>query len=205
MNPMPADADGLRRAIDVLDGGGTIVYPTDTLYGLGASISRRDAVHRTFSMKKMEPSPQSLIMADHEMALRYVSLPDAFGTFLLNFPAGPFTLLAPVLDSARRSIPDVLVKDGNVGIRFPLHEFSRSIARGIGPITSTSANIHGDRPPKDIKEVRLQGADLYVDGGPCLYGAPSTIISEEGDKLVIVRHGALGEDVIKHYVGDLLG
>jgi L-threonylcarbamoyladenylate synthase len=205
IHPILADTAGIDKAIEVLERGGTMVYPTDTLYGLGASIRFGDAVHRTFVLKRMEPSPQSLVMADHEMAGTYVDLSPALKQFLSIFPAGPFTLLASVRKDARELIPPVLIRDSRIGIRFPLHSFPRTVARRTGPITSTSANHHGEQPPKAINEVRLTGVDIYVDGGPCFYAGPSTIISEEGDSLVIKRQGTLNEDVIRHYLGDLFG
>ena len=205
MRMIPADRDGVLRAAAVLRGGGTMVYPTDTVYGLGASVDHVDAILATFRIKCMDPAPQSLVMADHAMAARYVRFTGVMKKFLAHFPDGPFTLLVPIRESAIHLIPQVLVRDGIIGIRFPRHPFPIMVARAVGPITSTSANRHGEPPPNVINKVRLPGVELYVDGGPCPFGTSSTIIAQEGDRLMILREGVLGKDEIRHHMGDRVG
>lgn len=200
-----SDPSSVRLAAESLSEGGTIVYPTDTLYGLGASILKAHAVMRTFDLKEMDPAPQSLVMSSLEMAERYVILTDLAREFFGVFPAGPFTFLLPVRDDPEHPVPTVLVREGTVGVRIPLHGFPRQVAALTGPITSTSANLHGGAPPKDFKEVSLSGADLYIDDGSCLYGSPSTILTQEGENLVILRYGALERTVIQRFLGDSVG
>ncbi len=224
MRKAGTDEAGLDQAVDTLGNGGTLVYPTDTLYGLGASIFHMDAVLKTFTLKNMEPTTQSLVMANLGMAEEWVELSDLARKFFTAFPIGPYTFLLPLKDhislapshgslnsftppqeSSNPSIPDFLVRDRKIGIRLPLHYFPRKIAERVGPITSTSANVHGGVPPKDFKEVHLPGADMYIDDGQCLYGENSTIITEEGRRLVIVREGALDRRVMKRFLGGNFG
>lgn len=200
-----ANEAGLKLAVEVLNNAGTLIYPTDTLYGLGASISSEAAVKRTYSLKEMEPAPQSIIMANLEMAGELVRISGLARKFFRLFPVGPFTFLLPLEEEISGTIPSCLVHNGKIGVRIPMHGFPRRLAEITGPITSTSANIHGQPPPKDIKEVYLKGADLYIDDGPCFYGGPSTIITEMGKKLVIVRNGALKRAELERYLGDTIG
>jgi len=163
---IPADENAVAKAAKVLSNGGVVVYPTDTLYGAGGALSHPEAVHRIFTLKNMEPGPHSIIMADREMVEKYAELTPVIIDFLEQFPVGAYTLILPVREEKRDSIPPVLIKDGNIAIRLPDSDISRNIAREVGPFTSTSANLHGRPSPRMFKEISLEGADLYLDGGP---------------------------------------
>ena len=201
-NVVKADENGLKRAEKVLKAGGTVVYPTDTLYGLGCALNN-EALKRIYELKRMPPSPLSLAMSGIEMIMDYAILPSPARRFLETFPAGPFTLLLPVNDE--KDIPAALVKDGYIGVRIPLHGFSRALAEMVGPIISTSANIHGEPAPSSFDDVKIEGADLYVDDGGCLYGVESTILKVTFEGLEIVREGALSYGTLKEYLEEFNG
>ncbi len=205
MEVVGTDEEGFARSIEILRNGGIIVYPTDTLYGLGSSIDKPQYIKRIFREKRMEPGPFSLVMAGYDMVTEYAEVSPPMKKFLENFPAGPFTLLLRIKDDKRDCIPDFLVHNERIGVRIPLHAFPRNLVSHIGPITSTSANIHGERPPVDFNDVVFPEADLYVNDGKCLFGQPSTILTENEGRFEIVREGALEMPVLQQYLGDNLG
>jgi len=205
MKTQRADEQGLPKAAEILKKGGIIVYPTDTLYGIGASIFHPDAISRIFDLKNMSAAPQSIIMNGIEMIREYAVISSTIREFLEIFPVGPYTLLIPLKKEKLTVVPDVLVKDGKIGIRIPINEFPRHLASMAGPFTSTSANEHGGPAPKSFNGMKLMGADLYIDDGPCLFGQPSTILMELDERIKIVRHGALAEPVVRKYMEELSG
>lgn len=205
MEVVGTDDDGLSRAITILQNGGIIVYPTDTLYGIGSSIENPLSIRRIFREKKMDPGPLSLIVSNYNMLKDYAKVSPIIEKFLGIFPAGPFTLLLRIKEEQRDHIPEFLVHEDRIGIRIPLHAFPRNLVSHIGPITSTSANFHGERPPEKFNDVVFPGADLYVNDGKCLFGKPSTILTENNNRIDIVREGALEMTVLKQYLGDDLG
>ena len=200
-----ADDAGMEQAISVLRTGGVIVYPTDTLYGIGTLINNSIGIDRIFQIKNMTPAPQSIIMADEQMVNEFVHVPKSMKQFLKVFPAGPFTLLLQVRRDKRNALDAGLIKEGKIGIRLPLNSFTRTLAARVGPYTTTSANIHTQAPPKTVNEIKLQGADIYINDGPCLFGKPSTILTEANEKLEVVREGAISREVLRKYLEDHIG
>ena len=205
MNKVKSGRDCLGMASDILGNGGVIVYPTDTLYGIGASISQPEAVERMYSMKYrmkgMQQAPVSIILSDRSRIKEYAEMSKVTRDFLAVYPAGPFTLLLKVKEHVRKQFPESIIRNGRIGVRIPLEDFPRKLVEMVGPITSTSANIHGEKAPARFEDISITGADLYVDGGTCLYGKPSTILLEEENKLSIVREGAIDRRLIEHYLG----
>jgi len=180
----------VERAVQVLRRDGIIVYPTDTVYGLGGDAFSEDAVLRVYEAK-MRPlgKPISVAVSDTEMLCAIAAVDDFALDFIGRFLPGPVTV---ILES-RSCIPDLLTGGtGRVGIRFPAHDLALAIIRGLdAPITATSANISGESDPVSPGEVRVP-YDLLVDGGT-LSGVPSTVVDlvERG----IIRRGALVEEV----------
>jgi L-threonylcarbamoyladenylate synthase len=178
------------RAVQVLRRDGIIVYPTDTVYGLGGDAFSDDAVLRVYEAK-MRPvgKPISIAVSDIEM-LCAVSRVDDFSWDLIDrFLPGPVTV---VLES-RSCIPELLTGGtGRIGVRIPAHDLALAIIRELdSPITATSANISGGKDPASPEEVRVP-CDLLVGGGT-LSGLPSTVVDPEERR--ILRRGALAEEV----------
>jgi L-threonylcarbamoyladenylate synthase len=182
--------DIVERAVRVLRRDGIIVYPTDTVYGLGGDAFSDDAVLRVYEAK-MRPvgKPISVAVSDTEMLFALARVDDFSQDFIARFLPGPVTV---ILES-RSCIPDLLtVGTGRVGIRIPAHALALEIIRGLdSPITATSANISGGKDPVSPDEVRVP-YDLLVDGGT-LSGLPSTVVDLVEGR--ILRRGALAEEV----------
>ncbi|MCK4615185.1 MAG: threonylcarbamoyl-AMP synthase [Thermoplasmata archaeon] len=205
MEGAAADENGLKKAVKVLRNGGVVVYPTDTLYGVGVALSQPKAILKVFELKRMDPAPLSIVMSGIEMIKEYTMLSGLVLGFFEIFPAGPFTFFLPLREERKKDFPDFMIKEGLVGVRVPVHAIPRRLTECVGPVTSTSANLHGAIPPRNFMEVSLEGADLYLDDGPCLYGRGSTILKEEKGNLRILREGALEYSVIKKYLGEYIG
>jgi len=180
----------------VILGGGVVVYPTETVYGLGANALDEQAVLRVFQIKKRPMSmPITLAVSSLEMMKEVAEVNDADLAILEQLLPGPVTVLVK-----RKSIvPDVLTAGSQkVGVRFPDHETALRIIDEAGPITSTSANRTGSSPPASIEAVSkeiIKRVDLVVDGGKCRYAEPSTLLDLENKK--VLREGAALEKVLK--------
>ena len=168
-------AMAIEEAILVLTEGGTLIYPTDTLYGIGGDATSEKAVARIHKIKGADvKKPLSVMMADLEMIRRYcdVGLKEE-GEMKKKLP-GPYTFLL----KQKTKIP---ASDGEkLGVRIPDDEFCRFLCKKFGkPIVTTSANITKQKPPTSIEDVDklvLEAVDLAIDGGKTKYKKPSEII-----------------------------
>ncbi|MDD1676947.1 MAG: threonylcarbamoyl-AMP synthase, partial [Methanomicrobiales archaeon] len=155
--------DIIARAVEVLNHGGTIVYPTDTVYGLGADALNEDAILQVYEIKRREISkPISVAVSDVEMLCAIaVVTPEAEG-FIRRFLPGPLTIVL----KAKRCLPDILTGGtGMIGVRFPQHDLALAVISAFdAPITATSANLSGEKDPATINDVHIS-ADLVIDGG----------------------------------------
>jgi len=182
--------DIVERAVQVLRRDGIIVYPTDTVYGLGGDAFSDDAVLRVYEAKGRPVGKRiSGAVSDTEMLCTIARVDDLTLEFAGRFLPGPVTV---ILES-RSCIPDLITGGtGRVGVRIPAHDLALAIIRGLdSPITATSANISGGKDPASPEEVRV-AHDLLVDGG-ALSGRPSTVVDPGEGR--ILRRGALADEV----------
>ena len=156
--------DDIARACDVLRRGGVILYPTDTVWGIGCDATNSAAVKRVYEIKRRSDSKALiLLVADGDMLRRHVKvLPEVAAEMILHPGERPTTM---VLDAAVGVAPELLASDGSVGMRIPREEFSSALCRAFGaPIVSTSANVSGQPAAPcyaDISTEILEGVD-YV-------------------------------------------
>ena len=178
----------IRKAIRLLKQGELIVYPTDTLYGLGADIFNEEAIKKVYEVKKRPfDLPLSIAIASVDEINEYAYMNEIAYKIAHEFLPGAITIIL----KKRKVIPDIIAKE-KIGIRIPANEIALKIAKEL-PITATSANIHGKNPPKEIKEAKEQLGNkiaLYIDGGK-LPGKPSTIVDVSEGKIKIIREGAI--------------
>lgn len=186
----------LRREVDeavrVLREGGIILYPTDTVWGLGCDATNAEAVDRIYRLKRSENKKSMLVLcASADMVVRYVNRAPGIAFEVMEMATSPLTLILPgATGVAANLIPD----EGTLGIRVPDHEFCRRMLRGLQrPVVSTSANISGEATPAGLQEVSreiIDGVDFVVN--PRFEGKPtrkaSSIISfGEGGEVRIIR------------------
>lgn len=191
--PDPAVVD---RAVAVLASGGTVVLPTDTVYGVAALASAEGATRQLFVLKdRSHHQPLAVLVADRAQALELVEepVPEVRGWMETLWP-GPLTLVL-----RRRPEARALALGGDVatiGVRCPDHRFVRAVAARLGPLATTSANRHGEATPSSARDAAAALAgrvDLVVDGGPAGATA-STVVDASITPWLVLRAGALPAD-----------
>jgi len=165
----------LEKAVEVLESGGVVVYPTETVYGLGADAFSERAVRRVFELKGRDfKKPISVAVSSFEMLESVAIVESAEVEEILNaLLPGPVTVLLP----RRAVLPEILTGGSPlVGVRMPEHEIALRLITAFGrPLTATSANISGKKPPASFEDVEIE-ADFKLNGGRCPYGEPSTVV-----------------------------
>jgi len=182
-NALQAEIDA---AAEVLRKGGLILYPTDTVWGIGCDATNEEAVARIYALKRSRNKKSMLVLcASADMTVRYVDRAPRIAFEVQELATSPLTLILPgAAGVAANLIPD----EGTLGVRIPDHEFCQGMLRRFGrPVVSTSANLSGEAAPERLSDVArtiVEGVDYVVD--PRFEGRPtrkpSSIIAftEEG-------------------------
>lgn len=191
------DNADIENLVKVIKSGGLAVYPTDTLYGLGADPFNDSAVKKVF-LSKNRPfdMPLSIAVSDMRMIESVAVLNDAARKLISKFLPGPLTILL----TKKPSISDLLTSgDNQIGIRIPDHPFVLKFIRRAGPITSTSANLHSRPDPTSIEMAKKDlgsTVDVYIDCGRTRFSSPSTIVDVSEGEVEIVRAGVISKEEI---------
>ena len=202
MEIVEASEENIRKAAVIIRLGGVVIYPTDTVYGLGCDPANVDATRRICEIKGRADKPLPLVCSDLETARRIVEFNPIAERLAEHFWPGPLTMVLP----ARVDYP-IWVTHGarTLGVRVPDHQVARRLAKlSGGVIVSTSANKSGDPPPKTAQEAAEQigeEVDLILDAGPAPLRQPSTVIDLSGDELWIIRPGPIRAEDIKRALG----
>lgn len=187
--PLQREAD---EAVRILRAGGIILYPTDTVWGLGCDATDAAAVQRIYDLKRSVNKKSMLVLcASSDMVVRYVNRAPGIAFEVMEMAISPLTLILPgAVGVAENLIPD----EGTLGVRVPDHAFCQRVLRGLGrPIVSTSANISGEPTPARLQEVAreiVDGVDFVVD--PRFEGKPtrkasSIVAFGEGGEVQVIR------------------
>lgn len=204
-DPTQRDA-AVRRATDVLRGGGLVVFPTETVYGVGASVAHPDAVARLYGIKQRPAGkPFSVHMGAPSEVADLVDLENqpTVARLCRRTMPGPITVLAEASDAviaekvAALGLPpearDLIYSDNVVGLRCCDDPVARPVLSGAGaPVVASSANLSGQAPPLSGEaaiEALGDRVDLVLDGGQTRYDAASTVVAVRGDELNVVREG----------------
>jgi len=183
------------RAREVMRNGGTVAFPTDTLYGLGVNAELRQAVEVLYSLKGREPGkPISVMVPDIDGLGRLGVIDRRLREVLAGILPGAFTVI--VRSSGK--LPHIS-RGGKIGIRIPDHGFSRKLCSEF-PVTATSANLSGMPSPGSASEVSLR-VDLLLDGGPTRRGIQSTVVDFTGDRPLVLREGSGDIDLMNRMLG----
>ncbi len=206
LNSETPDLQSLSLAVATLQRGGLLVYPTDTLYGIGVDPFNEAALARIQSAKhRLEQKPILLITHSMDAATTVVDhFPAAALTLAEEFWPGPLTLVLP----ARAGLPAMVTQNsGTVGVRLPSSRLCLLLAELFGgPMTSTSANISGQSTPGTIDEIEAMlgdSIDLYLDAGPLAQGKPSTVVDATTDPPRILREGVLTRGQLTAVISDI--
>lgn len=187
--------DGRAAAVEALRHGGLVALPTDTVYGLAVALSTADGLERLFAAKR-RPLDKGIVLLLEEPDQAWTAglLTPAAVHLARRFWPGGLTLVVP----QRPDVPWPAALTGGaatIGLRVPDHDAPRALAREIGPLPTTSANISGlpelsDAPA--IVDAFGDAIDLVLDGGPARGGPASTVVDCSGERPVVVREGAIG-------------
>ncbi len=187
-NPQAVAAE---TAAEVLAGGGTVVLPTDTVYGLAVRADRPGAVEHLALLKdRGTEQPVAILVASVEQAETVGVLPDWARPMIERWWPGPLTLVLRRRPGLAWDLGDPA---DTVGVRLPDHDLVLALAEAVGPLATTSANRHGEPTPVTAAEAAaaLTGApNLVVDGGPCA-GEASTVLDATGPEPVVLRPGPI--------------
>jgi tRNA threonylcarbamoyl adenosine modification protein (Sua5/YciO/YrdC/YwlC family) len=189
-NPEPRT---VRRAAELLSAGGIVIYPTDTVYGLGCSVEDKDAIGRIHLIKRQRTDkPFSFVCSDLKHISEYARVSNAAFKIMKHLIPGPYTFILPAARMKRLS-RILESKRKTVGIRVPDSAVTLALVRELGhPILSTSVTDNDGEimnDPRRIAERYLNLVDLIIDGG-VLVSQPSTVLDLTQERPKIVRRGA---------------
>ncbi len=196
------------RAATVLRVGGVVLYPTDTLYGLGADALSDEAVAKIFSIKgRNEGKPVHAIVSDVAMAEMYGEISDTARGLADKLPRGQVTFVVPKKQTMNSGISKEIP---TFGFRVPENAFCREMIRALGrPITATSANRAGEAPQRSVDAILAQtgatGIDLIIDAGELPPRQPSSVVEVAGDNATILREGAVSRANIEAVLSSIRG
>ena len=190
--PNAAMVAAVNAAVEVLKQGSLILYPTDTVWGIGCDATNEEAVAKIYALKRSEDKHAMLVLCHSaEQIVRYVNRAPGIAFEVMELATSPLTL---ILEGAVGVASNLIPETGTLGVRVPDHEFCQLLLRRFGrPIVSTSANISGEKTPKGLNEVvqeLVDGVDYVVNprfqGHPT--GKPSSIIAfGEGGEVRVIR------------------
>ena len=188
------DARGLAEAIHVLQDGGIVGVPTDTVYGIAVALATRGGIERLFAAKGRPPDRAiALLLAGVVQAAEIGVMNPAATALAAAFWPGGLTLVVPRHPDA--DLPEVLTGGApTIGLRVPAHAAPRALAEAVGPLPTTSANRSGEpesRTAVEIEQLLGETVDLVVDGGPSSGGPASTVVDVTGSGPRILRFGAI--------------
>ena len=185
-----ANEDAISQALEILNQGGLVAFPTDTVYGVGALAFNAPAVESIYAAKDrpVEKAIPILIGGPEDLDKVTTDIPPIAAKLAARFWPGPLTLVVP----KHPDLPDVVSTAPTVGVRVPDHPLARALLRAAGPMAVTSANISGEASPRTAGEVSRQLSGripLILDGGETPGGIPSTVVNCLGTEPVILREG----------------
>src|SRR5258706_11940823 len=185
---LPASIESIQSALEILQRGGLVAFPTDTVYGVGALAFDGKAVESIYTAKDrpIEKAIPILIGDADDMEKVGMDIPDAAYKLAARFLPGPLTVVVP----KKPTLPESVSATDTVGVRVPDHEIARALLRAAGPMAVTSANISGQPSPSTAQEVLAQlggRIDLIIDGGTTPGGVPSTLVECTGIDIKSLR------------------
>ena len=180
----------IRRAVEILRGGGIVIYPTDTVYGMGCDLFNKKGVERIYEIQRRDrKQPLSFICADLKDISRYARVSDDAYKIMKRLLPGPYTF---VLEASRLVPKIILPKRQTTGIRVPDNRICQALVAEMGsPVISTSVKDGGGEllsDPRMIEELFGKRVDMIIDGG-IIAAAPSSVVSILDEGIEVIRAG----------------
>ncbi len=195
---MPLRQNDVDRINRILKNGKLVVYPTSTLYGFGASIYSEAGMKKLWDVKLRPAYMPFSIMAAVKDIQKLCVIPESARPFFDTHDIGVTAIF-----TALETVQDSIVYKGTLAVRLPCSELCKSIVDAAGPITATSANVHGKGAPISIAQAKGQLGDfveLYIDGG-VLGGTPTTLVDFTGQEVKVLREGMTGKEEVFNLYG----
>ena len=189
----------LQHACDVLQHGGMVAFPTDTVYGLAVLPFKEEVIEQLFTAKGRNNTRAIAVLIGEMGQLKQVTpaVTPPLKRLMERFWPGPLTLILP----KHSSLPDALSQNTTIGVRIPNHPVALMLLKRIGPLAVTSANLSGGENANTAQEVQIQlggRIHLIIDGGRSPGGIPSTVVDCTTPELTILRPGPISlEDIRK--------
>lgn len=187
-------SETVQQAVAILQNGGTVAFPTDTVYGLAALVSTSETIEKLFTIKDRPQDRAIAVLLGRSSDLFLVTQNPSPAALRLakKFWPGPLTLVVP----KHPEIPESISPRPTIGVRIPDHPLALALLQAVGPLAVTSANLSGQANTTTAAEVlaQLDGRiDLILDGGKTPGGQPSTVVDMTGEAPVILRPGPITE------------
>lgn len=193
----------MAQAAQTILEGGVIIYPTETIYGIGANALEPKIVEKVFTIKERKKSNPILVLVPDRQSLEdlVIGVPEQAEVLMSNFWPGPLTIVfkaSPIVS------PILTAETGKIGVRLSSDNFCRELLNICKiPITSTSANLSGEPNPDSIGIINkrvLDSVDLIVDAGKLTSQTPSTVVDVTRGKVELLREGAVAFQRIKEVI-----
>ncbi|MDE1866800.1 MAG: threonylcarbamoyl-AMP synthase [Thaumarchaeota archaeon] len=190
---VPCDHNGIITASKIVKNGGVVVFPTDTVYGIGCDPFNSKSVRMIYRIKGREESKQLPVLGFSISEISKIAIFDDLSKKIAaKFWPGPLTLL---LDIKEEKIAESLGLDGKIAVRVPNHPCTLDLLKECRLLVGTSANVSGHPSSSNSQEIigKLEGYDILLDGGIIPNPIESTIVEVVGSKFRIIRQGKINE------------
>ena len=188
--------EGIEKASEIINEGGIVIFPTDTVYGIGCNPYNKKAVEKVYKIKSRDIMKSVPVLTYSIETAEKIAKFDQFTKKIVEkFWPGPLTVILKVTD---KEIKESLNLENKIAIRVPDHKCTLELLKKCNFLVGTSANISGDSPYTEPDEClkNLETYDVFVDGGIITSKGESTIIEIENEQIKIIREGSLTEDEI---------
>ena len=191
------DDNGIKKSVEIIENGGIIVFPTDTVYGIGCNPYNENAVKKIYEIKSREKIKSLPVLAYSIDIVKQIVIIDEFTEKIIKkYWPGPLTLILKLKD---QKLKKSLNLEDKIAVRIPNSECTLKLLNKCSLLVGTSANVSGEssftNPQEGVKNVK--NYDVFVDGGTITSKGESTIIEIENEEIRIIREGALKkEDIV---------
>ena len=201
------DLDRLKEPAKIIKEGGVVIFPTETVYGIGTNGFNEESIRKIYEIKKRDfNKPISLLVSDMNMVEKVAKdISDLEYKLMEKFFPGPLTIIL----NKKKEVPDILTANGNtVGIRMPSGIVARKLIEYAGvPIATPSANISGRPSGTNVNDIKrdFEGkVDATIDNGESKLGIASTIVKVVENKVNILREGSIKKEEILEFVKNII-
>ena len=188
--------EGIKKAEEIIENGGVVIFPTDTVYGIGCNPYNANAVKKIYEIKSREKIKSLPVLASSIQIVKEISIIDEFTEKIIKkYWPGPLTLILKLKD---KNLKKSLNLEDKIAVRIPNSECTLKLLNKCNLLVGTSANISGDSSFTDPQECmkNVKNYDVFVDGGTITSKGESTIIEIKNEKIHIIREGALKKEDI---------